>query len=261
MNPDVRTLAGASAINNASDGFLSNVLASLFSGNRQYLKAAINILNAFFLNQDTRMNPNMDFGQVIRGPGNDVGTFTGPLDMRGLVKVVNAIMILKRSNGTDWTSELDQQMQTWMSHYLDWLQNSEIGKVWRILFSLYIAINMSYMHDRKLVLDPSAYKLMLYKPMLCLLTALQQPWYLLLYVNLSIIHCSQQASRCCECNGRIFRNYFPKPDCKVRRAAIRECTYAPVSLSLLQSGMMETIDHTLFVELTLHQEGLIVSYQ
>ncbi|KAJ3848809.1 chondroitin AC/alginate lyase [Lentinula lateritia] len=128
VNPDVRTLAGAGAINNASDGFLSNVLASLISGNRQYLKAAINILNTFFLDQDTKMNPNMDFGQVIRGPGNNVGTFTGPLDMRGLVKVMNAIMILKRSNSTDWTSELDQQMQSWMSHYLDWLQNSEIGK-------------------------------------------------------------------------------------------------------------------------------------
>ncbi|KAJ3883038.1 chondroitin AC/alginate lyase [Lentinula edodes] len=128
VNPDVRTLAGAGAINDACDGFLSNVLASLISGNRQYVKAAINILNAFFLDQDTRMNPNLDFGQVIRGPGNNVGTFTGPLDMRGLVKVINAIMILKRSNSTDWTPELDQQMQAWMSHYLDWLKNSEIGK-------------------------------------------------------------------------------------------------------------------------------------
>ncbi|KAJ3836883.1 chondroitin AC/alginate lyase [Lentinula raphanica] len=128
VNPDVRTLAGAAAIDKTSDGFLSNVLASVFSGNHQYVKAAINILNAFFLDPETKMNPNVNFGQVVRGPGDSIGTFTGPLDMRGLVKVVNAILILKRSNTSEWTSDLDQNMQNWMAQYLHWLQNSAIGK-------------------------------------------------------------------------------------------------------------------------------------
>ncbi|KAJ3750201.1 chondroitin AC/alginate lyase [Lentinula detonsa] len=128
VNPDVRTLVGAGAINQASDGFLSNVLASVFSGNRQYVKAAVNILNAFFLDPETRMNPNVNYGQVVRGPGNNVGTFTGPLDMRGLIKVTNAIMILRSSNSPDWTSELDQKMRTWMTQYLQWLQSNSIGQ-------------------------------------------------------------------------------------------------------------------------------------
>lgn len=87
------------------------------------------------------MNPNMNYGQVVRGPRpeNQIGTFTGPLDMRGLVKVVNAIMILKESNSQDWTSEIDQSMESWMTQYLSWLQTSDIGKVriFDISFVLY----------------------------------------------------------------------------------------------------------------------------
>ena len=76
------------------------------------------------------MTPNMNFGQMVRGPGKDhqLGTFTGVLDLRGIVKVVNAIQLLKAANSPDWTSARDQAMVTWVKSYISWLETSDLGK-------------------------------------------------------------------------------------------------------------------------------------
>lgn len=85
-------------------------------------------LEHFYLNSESRMNPNMNYGQVARGPNSQFGTFTGILDGRGHVKVVNGIAIMKALKNPDWTHGRDQEMMNWMSAYLNWLKTSDIGK-------------------------------------------------------------------------------------------------------------------------------------
>lgn len=77
------------------------------------------------------MNPNMNYGQIVRGPGikGRTGTFTGVLDLRGLVKVINAIFLMKASGSPDWTNEREERMGVWMSHYAAWLTESDLGKM------------------------------------------------------------------------------------------------------------------------------------
>lgn len=77
------------------------------------------------------MNPNMNFGQMVRGPGQSgqQGTFTGVLDLRGIVKIINGILILKAAGSPDWTTPRDQELATWMAQYTDWLRNSPLGKL------------------------------------------------------------------------------------------------------------------------------------
>ncbi|OBZ78723.1 hypothetical protein A0H81_00669 [Grifola frondosa] len=62
------------------------------------------------------------------GRGTPMGTFTGILDLRGIVKVVNSILLLKASGSPDWTSSRDKAMTAWMGKYISWLQVSVIGK-------------------------------------------------------------------------------------------------------------------------------------
>lgn len=77
------------------------------------------------------MNPNMNFGQTVRGPGpkGQEGTFTGVLDLRGIVKIINGIMILKASGSPDWNNARVVGLGTWMAQYAAWLQNSPLGKM------------------------------------------------------------------------------------------------------------------------------------
>lgn len=76
------------------------------------------------------MHPNVQYGQVVRGPGpaGSIGTFTGILDLRGLVKVLNGILVLKTLGHSSWTARRESAMQSWTSQYSRWLAESDIGK-------------------------------------------------------------------------------------------------------------------------------------
>ena len=76
------------------------------------------------------MTPNVNFGQIVRGVGPEhrVGTFTGVLDMRGMVKVANAILALKAANNPDWDAQKDARMKLWLKQYIGWLESSPIAK-------------------------------------------------------------------------------------------------------------------------------------
>lgn len=130
VNPDVRTLNGPSAINSVSQAVLYNAVAYSLAKTTSYSQNVVAFIDTFFLTPSTRMNPNMNFGQIVRGPGPEgrSGTFTGILDLRGLVKVVNAILILKATQSPDWTDARDQAMSTWMGQYAGWLTDSPLGK-------------------------------------------------------------------------------------------------------------------------------------
>ncbi|KAF8973712.1 alginate lyase-domain-containing protein [Flammula alnicola] len=130
VNPDVRTLNGPDAINDAAQAVLYNAIAYALKRSSTYSKTAANLIETFFLSPATKMNPNLNFGQIVRGPGPDgvTGTFTGVLDLRGIVKIVNGISIVKAAGSPDWTQDLDQAMVSWLSTYSDWLATSAIGR-------------------------------------------------------------------------------------------------------------------------------------
>lgn len=129
VNPDVRTLNGPDAINSVSQSIIYNAIASVIKRNSSYSQKAASFIDVFFLNDPTRVNPNMNFGQIVRGPGKSgqEGTFTGVLDLRGIVKIINGILVLKASNSPYWTSARDGAMSNWMAQYAGWLQNSNLG--------------------------------------------------------------------------------------------------------------------------------------
>ncbi|CCM00920.1 uncharacterized protein FIBRA_02966 [Fibroporia radiculosa] len=130
VNPDVRTLPDSPAVVSMSQSVLYNSLAYAMQKTAAYSQNAAKFVDAFFLSSTTGVHPNMNFGQMVRGPGKDhqVGTFTGVLDLRGLVKVVNGIQLLKAAGSPDWTKTRDQTMTSWMNQYITWLQTSDIGQ-------------------------------------------------------------------------------------------------------------------------------------
>ncbi|KAF5390349.1 hypothetical protein D9757_002788 [Collybiopsis confluens] len=173
VNPDVRSLRGAGAINLACDAILNNAQAYAFTGEINYGRTMISTLNTLLFDQKTGMKPNMNYGQVVRGPGKQNGSFTGPLDLRGLIKVMNAILVIRQledsssgsfhQQGIVWTQDIDRKSRTWMSQYLEWLTTSSIGNKARSrpnnhasfyhnsLASLYVALDR--MEDARKTLD------------------------------------------------------------------------------------------------------------
>lgn len=131
VNPDVRTLNGPVAITSVSQAVLYTAVSYGLTRLPDYSRRAAQWIDAFFLSSSTRMNPHMKFGQIVRGPGpsGQLGTYTGILDLRGLVKIINGILILKSSGSPDWTASRDQEMRAWTLRYIAWLENSSIAKM------------------------------------------------------------------------------------------------------------------------------------
>jgi hypothetical protein len=62
-----------------------------------------------------------------RGPNGQKGSHTGVLDLKGMTKIVSGLLILRKGNSPDWTSDLDNQMVTWSKSYIQWLETAAIA--------------------------------------------------------------------------------------------------------------------------------------
>lgn len=100
-------------------------LASFLFENEAYTKHAATLLRVWFLDDATKMNPHLEYGQAV--PGLSKGRPFGIIETSGsFPSLVDALGILEMSDA--WTKQDAQGMRTWMSAYLTWLQESEIGK-------------------------------------------------------------------------------------------------------------------------------------
>lgn len=98
-------------------------LAYYFSHKEKYALKAIELLKVWFLNPETKMNPNLNFAQGI--PGKMTGRSSGIIEFSGIRFVITAIELLELQNILDQKTGKD--FRKWTSEYLDWLQKSEFG--------------------------------------------------------------------------------------------------------------------------------------
>ena len=83
---------------------------------QRYAAHAARHLNAWFVDKDTRMNPNLQYSQAIHG--RVTGRGTGIIDTIHLVEVVRAIEVLPAVNTT---------VKAWFADYLHWMTTHPYG--------------------------------------------------------------------------------------------------------------------------------------
>lgn len=98
-------------------------LGFYFTNNETFAAKAGEILRMWFINPETKMNPNLEFGQGI--PGLYTGREFGIIETRGLTRVVDAIGLLNNSKA--WTKADETAMRSWFGSYLNWLLTSKLG--------------------------------------------------------------------------------------------------------------------------------------
>jgi hypothetical protein len=126
VNPDRNQLHGLSQLNTFAQSTIDNVLASVIENDPNAANNAGNFIDAFLLHPKTGMLPSIPWGQTIRGPSQR-GSYMGVLDFRVMVKVANAVQVLRVMNSPAWTSEREVQMVKWARSYTNWLETSELG--------------------------------------------------------------------------------------------------------------------------------------
>jgi hypothetical protein len=99
-------------------------LAYYFSDDPSYAEHASKLLRVWFLDEATKMNPNLNFAQAVKGV--NTGRGAGLIDTRHFIKVVDAIGLLQ--NSTHWKQKDKEGMKQWFAAFLSWMQTSPNGK-------------------------------------------------------------------------------------------------------------------------------------
>lgn len=98
-------------------------LAYYFSDDNMYAEHATKLLRTWFLDAETKMNPNMKYAQAIKGANEGRGA--GLIDSRHFLKVIDAIGLIQTSKY--WKQADQQGMKKWFANFLHWMQTSENG--------------------------------------------------------------------------------------------------------------------------------------
>lgn len=73
FNPDVRRVDNVGDFQLMSDAVMFNVIAWRINGYEEYAARAVQYLQTWFLDPATAMNPNLNYAQIHRGPGVQIG--------------------------------------------------------------------------------------------------------------------------------------------------------------------------------------------
>ncbi|EJD39569.1 chondroitin AC/alginate lyase [Auricularia subglabra TFB-10046 SS5] len=125
--PDVRLINDTGAFAGMSDAVFYNTLAWQITGKEAYAKKAVTDMRTWFIDEDTFMNPNLNFSQVHRGPGVQKGDHCGVLDMKTISKVGSAILLMRKAKFAGWTADDDTKFNSWAKQFIGWLETHPFG--------------------------------------------------------------------------------------------------------------------------------------
>ena len=98
-------------------------LAYYLTGDEKYAKKAAELIHVWFLEEATRMNPNVNHAQCR--PGHNDGTKSGVLDGRLLIKALEASLLIK--NSLSFSEANHKSLKDWAAKYLEWLTNNKMA--------------------------------------------------------------------------------------------------------------------------------------
>src|SRR5881396_2344431 len=99
------------------------VAAYRITGDERYARQAAAHLRAWFVDERTRMNPNLLYGQAIKGVA--TGRGTGIIDTIHLVEVAQAAWVLERLGYLE--GDVLAGTKDWFRRYLEWITTHQYG--------------------------------------------------------------------------------------------------------------------------------------
>jgi hypothetical protein len=123
-NPDMDRLHNRHDLGELADSVETLALAYYFTHDEKYALHARLLIRTWFLEPETRMNPNLQFAQAIRGV--NTGRGQGLIESRLFTTIVDAAGLLAAS--TAWTDEDQRELEQWFASFLQWMLSSDHGR-------------------------------------------------------------------------------------------------------------------------------------
>ena len=125
VNPEVRNYPDKENMPRVCEKVYEFSLAYYLSGNEKYAQKAKELIRTWFLDDATKMNPNVNYGQAIKGVVE--GRAEGLIDTRHFIFLLDGVQLLNQS--TSWSNKDNNELKMWFKAYYDWLDNSKISEI------------------------------------------------------------------------------------------------------------------------------------
>ncbi len=98
-------------------------MAGFFLNKPEYTDRALYLLRVWFIDDETRMNPHLDYGQAI--PNKSSGRGVGIIDTHRLAKMITFLGFIEASG--QWLDKDKAELKNWFRSYLNWMLTSKNG--------------------------------------------------------------------------------------------------------------------------------------
>ncbi|CAG8586298.1 6723_t:CDS:1 [Funneliformis caledonium] len=98
--------------------------AYFFTRNETYVEKAMYRIKEWFLDEETKMNPNLNYAGFRKGQV--MGWRTGVLDFHQVFRMLQAIPLMRFSN--KWDPSIEEGLKEWLSEYYVWFTTSKLGR-------------------------------------------------------------------------------------------------------------------------------------
>lgn len=123
-NPEIYTITDSRNMRELENACRKLALSWYLTGEEKYARKTTLLLRHWFMDDSTRMNPNLNFAQAI--PGVNDGRGIGIIESISLTGIVDAAGLLEGS--ASWTPADAAALRQWYVNYLDWMLSSKNGK-------------------------------------------------------------------------------------------------------------------------------------
>jgi hypothetical protein len=108
---------------NMSEAVIALTLGWYYTNITDYATRAAFLLNTWFLDSATMMNPNLNYGHFIPGVTN--GEHGALIDTHHWAELLDAVAILRLSS--EWSESQDKALMNWFTEFVKWLTTSTLG--------------------------------------------------------------------------------------------------------------------------------------
>lgn len=122
-NPASREGVDATAFATTNHTIATLGLAYYLTGKETYATKATELTRVWYLNEATRMNPNMNHAQAV--PGRNDGRGIGLIEAEHLTDFMDGIAMMRSSES--WTDADEASLRKWLGDFYQWLRTSKNG--------------------------------------------------------------------------------------------------------------------------------------
>lgn len=123
-NPELNKITDKDEISSLIDDAELTALAYFFTQRDEFAEHSAKLIRTWFIAENTKMNPNLNFGQGI--PGINTGRGFGLIETRELYRIIDSAILLKSSKF--WTESDHNALKKWFTDFAKWMIESSLGK-------------------------------------------------------------------------------------------------------------------------------------